>query len=41
MWQHLRLRNEIWGNPLSEDRMAAIRRGDITPMALDLAAAVS
>jgi hypothetical protein len=41
MWQHLRLRNEIWGNPLSEERMAAIRRGEITPMALDLAGAAS
>lgn len=32
MYQHLRLRNEIWGNPLSEERLAAIRRGEITPM---------
>jgi hypothetical protein len=34
MWQHLRLRNEIWGNPLSEDRLAAIRRGEIAPLAV-------
>ncbi len=34
MYQHLRLRNEIWGNPLSEERLAAIRRGEIAPLAL-------
>ncbi len=39
MWQHLRLRNEIWGLPLSEARLAAIRRGEITPMRVELAAA--
>ena len=38
MYQHLRLRNEIWGNPLSEERLAAIRRGDIEPWPLALAA---
>ena len=32
MWQHMRLRNEIWGNPLSEERMSAIRRGEIAPL---------
>ena len=37
MYQHLRLRNEIWGNPLSEERLAAIRRGEITPMSFELA----
>jgi hypothetical protein len=31
MQQHLRVRNEIWRNPLSEDRLAAIDRGDIAP----------
>jgi hypothetical protein len=39
MWQHMRVRNEIWCNPLSEERMAAIRRGEITPRRIDLAAA--
>jgi len=34
MYQHLRLRNEIWGNPLSEERLAAIRRGEIAPLAV-------
>ena len=34
MLQHLRLRNEIWRNPLSDDRIAAIERGEIAPMAL-------
>jgi hypothetical protein len=32
--QHLRLRNEIWRSPLSDDRMAAIGRGEIAPMSL-------
>ncbi len=39
MWQHLRLRNEIWGHPLSEERLAAIRRGEIEPLRIGLAAA--
>ncbi len=34
MLQHLRLRNEIWRNPLSDERIAAIARGEIAPMAL-------
>jgi hypothetical protein len=34
MAQHLRLRNEIWRNPLSEERLAAIDRGEIAPMSL-------
>src|SRR5262249_30129872 len=38
MWQHMRLRNEIWGSPLSEERLAAIRRGEITPLAVGAAA---
>jgi hypothetical protein len=38
MWQHLRLRNEIWGNPLPEERLAAIRRGEIAPLAVGAAA---
>ena len=36
MAQHVRVRNEIWGNPLSDDRLAAIDRGEIQPF--DLAA---
>jgi hypothetical protein len=32
MQQHLRVRNEIWCNPLSEERLAAIDRGDYQPM---------
>ena len=31
MAQHLRLRNEIYGFPLSEDRLAAIARGEVGP----------
>ena len=31
MQQHLRVRNEIWRNPLSEERLAAIDRGEIAP----------
>jgi hypothetical protein len=34
--QHVRVRNEIWGCPLSEERLAAIDRGDVAP--LDVAA---
>jgi hypothetical protein len=34
MLQHLRLRNEIWRNPLPEARIAAIERGEIVPMTL-------
>src|SRR5579883_2682586 len=34
MAQHLRLRNEIWRNPLSEERLAAIDRGEIAPMSI-------
>ncbi|HEY7066880.1 MAG TPA: hypothetical protein VII06_35775 [Chloroflexota bacterium] len=34
MLQHLRLRNEIWRNPLSEERIAAIGRGEIEAMPL-------
>ena len=29
MIQHLRVRNEIYGNPLDEERLAAIERGKI------------
>lgn len=29
MFQHLRMRNEIWDYPLSEERLAAIDRGEI------------
>jgi hypothetical protein len=36
MAQHLRVRNEIWGNPLSEDRLAAIDRGEIAPLQMDM-----
>src|SRR5581483_2266352 len=39
MWQHMRLRNEIWGNPLSEERLAAIRRGEIEPLPVGVGAA--
>ena len=38
MAQHLRLRNEIWRYPLSPERLAAIDRGEIAPMALEVAA---
>ena len=31
MAQHLRVRNEIWNNPVSPDRLAAIDRGEIAP----------
>lgn len=31
MAQHLRVRNEIWGYPLSEERLAAIDRGEAEP----------
>ena len=31
MQQHLRVRNEIWRNPLPEERLAAIDRGEIAP----------
>ena len=31
MAQHLRVRNEIYGNPLSEERLVAIGRGEIGP----------
>jgi len=31
MHQHLRVRNEIWRNPLSAERLAAIDRGEIAP----------
>ncbi|HZT09245.1 MAG TPA: hypothetical protein VFC51_19650 [Chloroflexota bacterium] len=31
MAQHLRVRNEIWRTPLSEERLAAIDRGDTAP----------
>ncbi len=34
MLQHLRLRNEIWRNPLPEERIAAIGRGEIAAMSL-------
>ncbi|HLI26723.1 MAG TPA: hypothetical protein VKZ60_06610 [Chloroflexota bacterium] len=34
MAQHLRVRNEIYGYPLSAERLAAIDRGEITPWAL-------
>jgi hypothetical protein len=33
MAQHLRVRNEIWHNPLSLSELEAIDRGDIVPMA--------
>jgi hypothetical protein len=31
MAQHLRLRNEIYGFPLPEERLAAIARGEVGP----------
>jgi len=34
MIQHLRVRNEIYGNPLGEERLAAIERGEIEPWEL-------
>jgi hypothetical protein len=34
MVQHVRVRNEIYGNPLSEERLAAIDRGEIEPWEL-------
>lgn len=30
---HLRVRNEIWGHPLPEERLAAIDRGEVAPLA--------
>lgn len=33
MAAHLRVRNEIWGHPLSEERLAAIDRGEVAPLA--------
>ena len=38
MVQHLRVRNEIYGNSLSEERLAAIDRGEITPWELPVPA---
>ncbi len=38
MAQHLRVRNEIYGYPLSPERMAAIDRGEIEPWSLPAAA---
>jgi hypothetical protein len=38
MVQHLRVRNEIYGNPLSEERLAAIDRGEIEPWVLPVPA---
>ena len=38
MVQHVRVRNEIYGNPLSEERLAAIDRGEIEPWALPVPA---
>ena len=38
MAQHLRVRNEIYGNPLSPERLAAIERGEIEPWALPVPA---
>ncbi|HWP29899.1 MAG TPA: hypothetical protein VNM50_10235, partial [Chloroflexota bacterium] len=37
MAQHLRVRNEIYGYPLSPERLAAIDRGEIEPWPLPLA----
>jgi hypothetical protein len=34
MAQHVRVRNEIYGHPLSEERLAAIDRGEIEPWTL-------
>ena len=31
MLAHLRVRNEIWGYPLGEERIAALARGDVGP----------
>jgi hypothetical protein len=39
MTQHLQVRNEIYGFPLSPARVAAIERGEIEPLALPTAAA--
>ncbi len=33
MLAHLRVRNEIWGNPLSNERIAQIQRGEGAPVA--------
>jgi hypothetical protein len=38
MAQHLRVRNEIYGNPLSPERLAAIDRGEIEPWELPVPA---
>jgi hypothetical protein len=38
MVQHVRVRNEIYGNPLSEERLAAIDRGEIEPWELPVPA---
>lgn len=35
MAAHLRVRNEIWGYPLSEERLAAIDRGEVLPLRAD------
>lgn len=37
MEQHVRVRNEIYGYPLSEERLAAIDRGEIKPWTLPVA----
>ena len=39
MAQHLRVRNEIYGYPLSAERLAAIDRGEIEPWAMAAATA--
>ena len=36
-----RVRNEIYGNPLGEERLAAIDRGEITPWELPVPAAAA
>jgi hypothetical protein len=41
MAQHLRARNEIYGYPLSAERLAAIDRGEIAPWPMFAAAAAS
>jgi len=40
MYQHVRVRNEIWGNPLSEERLAAIEAGRGEPFDPSLPALV-
>lgn len=37
MQQHLRVRNEIWRNPISQERLAAIDRGEIAPYEIPMA----